>query len=470
MAETFEYLGLLWFENRSEHLSYYFLPRHADVQRDDRGGPMVSLLTSGTTGFLMLTAEWQPVGDVLDGLRKEIAERRAIDDPATIRLAFAPVRSVTCDLVLDDGAGAANAIATHRTSGSPPYSAPFNVALTEPRLAAVVAGLNGRPGFLTVEYHASVVTPVPAGARLIGAGDDLLPWLRSCAPTGAAGLRAGIEQAIVDGLASVVLSVPAGPSAALVADLYDHVVSRAVELVPAFLDSARAGGDFEVEVTVVHDAEAPVVARADLATIAGRDLITLPTGTHPIETVPEAPRWARFGFDPGGAPLAWVRLRRGESSAVLAAPDFAAVELAGAGPVHVTAGYTDGSPTYQRELPAADGEVVLTPGDLGLVEVTVDGRQLARDGAVAAEVWLTYRPRAGREHRHTLRLGGDTWTARWWLVAPAGAGSSVDYRWSANTADQRTVLKSHARAETASIVLSFSGGTGDVADRQSSDR
>src|SRR4051812_26777338 len=103
MGEIFEYQDLLWFENRSASHSYYFLPRYADVQRDDQGGPMVSLLTSGTTGFLVLTAVWRGPEDVLDGLRADIAARCGIDDPATIRLAFAPVRSVACELVLGDG-------------------------------------------------------------------------------------------------------------------------------------------------------------------------------------------------------------------------------------------------------------------------------------------------------------------------------------------------------------------------------
>jgi hypothetical protein len=160
---------------------------------------------------------------------------------------------------------------------------------------------------------------------------------------------------------------------------------------------------------------------------------------------------------------------------VLEAPGFAAADLAvtegggpaGAGTVRVTTGYTDGSPTHARDVPAGAGDVLLSPGDLGLAEVTVDGRPLARDGGVTAEVLLTYRPRNGRERHHTLRLGGGSWIAHRWLVVPPGAAPAVEYGWTATTADGRTERQARARSETGNIVLSFSGGTGNVADRQS---
>ncbi|MEU4426903.1 hypothetical protein AB0F81_40300 [Actinoplanes sp. NPDC024001] len=443
MADTQEHHGLLWFANRSAPRSYYFLPRRADVQRDDDGRPMVTLLVAGPGGFLTLTGMWRPGADALDGLRKEIAEREQIDDAATITLAFAPVRSVSCELVLDDG----TVLARSRTSGSPPYSALFSVSLTAAQLVSAAAGLGGRPGFLAVRYRAEVLTPIMAGARFTGAGAELISWLRAAATTGPAGLRAAIEQAITDGLARVELSVPGDPSSELVTELYDRVLSRAAEAVPGLLD----GGSFEVTVELGRDVEQPFSADADLATIEGRDTVRLPAGivAPAPETAPAPAPGVRLGLDPAGAPLAWIRVRRGDATAVLTAPDFRPADPGTAGgPVTVITGYTDGSPIHRVDLPARAGELVLGARDVGLAEVTVDGRALARAGAVAAEVLLTRGP-----HRHTVRLGGDDWTARRWLVVPEGAAPGADYRWTATTADGRVVRHDRAHSETGEIVL-----------------
>ena len=443
---------------------------------------MVTVVAAGATGFLMLTAAWRASEDILAGLRDELARRTGDGEPATIRLAFAPVRTVTCDLFIGDGRAEAGgraeaaAVASRTTSGAPPYSALFSLTVTAEQLADVAAAVLGRRGFAALAYRATVPLPFVATGRLESASERFLPWLRSCAGSGSvAGLRAAIELAVTEGLATVQLSLPGDPPADLVGTLYDAVLGRAVEVLAPLLAGGAVGpagganAEIAVQVELTWDVERPVSARVDMSEVVGPDDVVLPPGVAAaVEAAADPPLRVSLGFDPDDAPLAWIRVQRGDAEAVLEAPKFEAVEVPGRSAVRtvrVTTGYTDGAPVHRQDVPAPGVELVFLPADVGLTVVTVDARALATSGVRSAQVWLTHQPPYGRQVRRVLALGRDEWVAHWWLPAAAGSGPSyLEYRWTATRADGRVAEYPPTRADTPVIVLSFSEGSPDASD------
>lgn len=481
IPNSFEFEGLLCFAKQSARHSYYFAPLHADLDRDANGRPMFSVIAIGTSGYLMFTAVWRAADKILEALRNEIARRNDISDPLTIELAFAPVHMARCDLLLGDGSGQFQAIATSSTSGVPPYSALFNLTLTEEQFAGAAAALNGRAGYLAIEYDASVITPVTASGRLVPQSVRFVPWLREFSSAGQAGFRSAIEEAIEDGLAAIQLSLPDDPSGQLVAVLYDRVLTRATELLPKLIETwdEDTHTDLDVSVTLVEEVSQPFRPRADLSSLGlDPDRITFVGNTTlPMERTAEAmsemsrPLRVKLGFDHQDAPLAWVRLQRGDSEAVLKPPDFAPVEVSvdpRPRPLTVTTGYTNGAHIHKKEIiPPSEDELLLMPQDLGLKMLSVDARPLAQAGARSAQIWLRYRPPHRRgEQRHSIQFGDGTWVSHWWLATFAASSLRyLEYTWTAITADGRVVNQSVVHTGSSDIILSFSGGTTDVTNR-----
>jgi hypothetical protein len=289
-----------------------------------------------------------------------------------------------------------------------------------------------------------------------------------------------VEEAIEEGLAVVQLELTEAPSGSLVAALYDRLLTRASELLPDLIAEQDEGTytELEVEATLVEDVIQSLKPRRDLAeldlnpaeiAIAGS---LAPASERAVAQAKETsrPLRIRLGFSPGDAPLAWVRLKRGDSEAVLRAPHFSPVELPAyhaSRPVTVTAGYTNGVPPHRMRLGLpSESEYLLEPEQVGLTRVTVDARPLEEAGAYSAEVWLVYRAPGRREvHQHAMRFGDRTWASTWWLAAPALAvRRGLEYRWTARAADGQMVTRPFERAGSPDITLSFQGGTADVDD------
>jgi len=474
---SFEFEGLLSFPRDSATPLYYFVPLHADLDRTPDGLPMFSLITVGTSGYLMFTALWRATDKALEALRIEISRLNKIADPSTIQLALAPVTVTRCDLLLGDGSGELRTIATNATSGVPPYAALFSISLTEEQFAAVAAAVNGTPGRLVVEYDISLITPATGTARLVPLSSRFVPWLREYLAAGPAGLRAAIQEALDEGLATIQLELPEQPPEDMVGTLYDRVLTRATETLPILIGSTDASMTtaLEVSVTLVEDVRRPLYPQVDLAALdlsRNRIMISGTTnganGAAKGKETNELPLRVKVGFDSGDAPLAWVRLQKGDAEALLKPPQFGPANIP-AGPVsqplRVTAGYTDGTQAYKKELvPEGGTEVVLEARDLGLAMVTVDARPLAKAGARSAQVWLRYGPPHLRsEQRYSLQFGDNKWVSHVWLAIPTQASLRyLDYQWQAVLADGRSVNQSATYSGSSDIVLAFSGGTTDV--------
>lgn len=472
IPDSFEFQGLLCYRKPSERDSYYFAPLHADLERDAGGRAMFTLIGLGATGYLMFTAVWRAADNVLEALRSEIARRDAIADPATIKLAFAPVDVKGCNVLLGDGSGQFQVVATNSTSRVPPYAALFSLTLTQEQFPRAAAAANGRAGFLTITYDAALPTSLTASGRLVPLSDRFVPWLREYTSAGLAAFRSAIEEAIETGLAAIQLSVPDDPSGNLVSALYDRVLRRAAALLPTLLEATDedARTNFDVSVTLVEERSLPFSASADVAALRGNPrgealAGCANPGVHRANPPMETSRLLHvsLGFDDEGAPLAWIRLVAGNAQAVLKAPDFAGVEL----PVHqapepltLTVGYSNGAHSYKREIEPPDRfELLLMPADVGLTMISVDARPLAEAQARSAQIWLRYRPPyQDDEQRHILQFHQGAWLSRCWLVTRGERSPHyLEYKWSVVTADGDVVSHPVVKADSSDITLTLAG-------------
>lgn len=477
VSQSFEFRGLLCFARQSAPDSYYFAPLHADLDRDPEGRPLFSLITIGAKGYLMLTAVWRATDKALQALRKEIATRVEIDDPATIELLFAPAKVAKCDLLLGDGSGHFQTLASSSTSGMPPYPAVFGVSLTEEQFARAAAAVNGRVGFMAIEYDVQLSTHVRASARLVPQSVRFISWLRTFASGDQAPFRSALEAAIEDGLATVSVSLPNSPTNQLIARLYERLLTQATTVLPRMISSWNDDGIAELEVVVelVEESSQPMRPLADLAGFAfDPSHITLAGSATPSTertARTSRPLQVRLGFHPAGAPLAWVRVCSGDAEAVLKPPHFDPVELAGkwqAGQLIVAAGFTNGVHNHSLEIePPGETQLSLSAEQLGLRMLTVNARPLADAGIRSAEMSLRYRPpHRPDEQRQTIRFHDDAWASHWWVVTTTSSWLHyVDYSWTAIIADGRVAGQSVTQTGSSEIILSLPEGATHVTNR-----
>jgi hypothetical protein len=473
-SNGFEFRGLWCFPPPPGSNVYTYVPLVADLDRHPDGAPAFSLIQTGSRGFLMLTAVWRATPAAIEDLRREIVARAGLPDPQAITLTMSPVQVARCDLLLGDGVGTFQTLATSTTSGTPPYSALFNVSLTEQQFPQVAAAVNGRAGFLAVEYDASLPTEVRASARLTPLSSRFVQWLRDAGGTDQSAFRSALEEAIQDGLAAVTVSLPEQPSSQLVGTLYEQLMDRAVAVLPRLIGSWEGDGIgvLEVAIELAQNASQPLRPTVDVAALvidpARINVVAGPS----TERSPVFPRPLRVSldFDPDGAPLAWVRVRSGMSEVLLKAPDFRRADLSGdwrAGPLTITAGFTNGADNRSMDIPPPDGtELRLQPEQLGLRAFSIDAKPLADAGARSAEISLRYRPpqRSG-EQRETLQFGNGTWATRWWVVTATSSWLRyLEYSWKATSLDGRVTGASTATAGSPHVVLSLQGGISHAAN------
>jgi hypothetical protein len=166
MPSSFCFRGLRCFVDARDPYHCDYLPLHADLRRDADHKPLLTLIDVGNNGYLLFTATWSASESDERALREELALRAHEPDPLRITLSFAPVVGTKCNALIADGKGAFRALATRRTSGIPPYDAVFNLWLQDEKRTQAQAALRGEPGFLGIEYLASIAAPVRAFADI----------------------------------------------------------------------------------------------------------------------------------------------------------------------------------------------------------------------------------------------------------------------------------------------------------------
>jgi hypothetical protein len=424
-----------------------------------------SLIQTGATGFLMLTAVWRASEAAIDALRHELAARSNLPDPTQIKLTLAPIAVTRGDLLIGDGAGGFQTLGTSTTSQMQPYSALFSVSLTKEQFPQVAAAVNGRSGFLAVEYSADLLIETRARARLTPQSSLFLPWLRDTGGEDENSFRSALEEAIQDGLALVSVELPERASTQLIARLYDRLLSQAGIVLPRLIQSWNGANVSELEVAVdlTEEARYALRPRIDLASLAldpTRITMTAGSGTERAEGGMR-PLRVGLGFDPAGTPLSWVRVRSGESEVVLRAPTFRPADLTGdwrADALSVTAGFTNGAQNHSVELrPPVRPELRLAPEQLGLRSLLVDAEPLAAAGMASAEISLRYRPpHRPDEQRATIEFRDSTWARRWWVVTRTSSWLPyLEFSWKAIAPDGHVAGASSDRASSPEIVLSL---------------
>jgi hypothetical protein len=276
MRSSFDLRGLHCFASPTEAHSYYFWPKHPNLQRDANHRPMFTMVDLGVSGYLLFTATWAASESDLDTLRSELAIRNHEPDVDSIRLAFAPVTSPQCNALMGDGSGAFQTVATNKTSGVPPYDAVFNLFLQDERLMQAKAGLRGERGFLGIEYLADLLVPISAKAIFRSVASDLVPWLRSQS-TGSDDIAHLLEQAVERGLAAVTIEVPDQQASGLAIELYNRVLAQAARVLPRWLEQ-DGQGDIHVAVTLERNGIEPIRAFADIAGIVSTESVRRVTG------------------------------------------------------------------------------------------------------------------------------------------------------------------------------------------------
>ncbi|HSN20182.1 MAG TPA: hypothetical protein VLS49_05870 [Usitatibacter sp.] len=261
MGTSFDFRSLRCFPSARDAATWHFLPRYPDVQRATDGRPLVTLVDLGPTAYLVFTATWAASREDLQALREEIVARNPAMRAQPLVLAFAPVASPRCSVLVGDGRGSFEILASSATSGMPPYDAAFNLHLQGERLAHAKAALHGEPGRLGVEYAAQLRVPVSAKAEFRANGADILAAVD--AAQGRDALRQALERAVDEGRARVVVDAPDPDASELATELYDRVLDRAAELLPRMLRQAPPG-DVRVTAEIEREIGQPTSAFTDL--------------------------------------------------------------------------------------------------------------------------------------------------------------------------------------------------------------
>jgi len=264
MVASFDFRGVRCFASANNMQTWYFLPRHPDVQRGANGQPMFSLIDMGSTAYLLFTATWSATREDLEMLRHEIVARYPATRADSLVLTFAPIASPRCDVLMGDSQASFEVFASSATSGFPPYDAAFNLQLQGAHVAQAKAALRGELGYLAIEYTAQLRMPALAKASFSTNAADLFDAVQGESSEDI--LRDALERAIEDGLARVVIDVPYPEASHLAGELYDHVLDRAAKLLPNLL---RQGGAGELHVSAELEREIVQPARvfADVGTL-----------------------------------------------------------------------------------------------------------------------------------------------------------------------------------------------------------
>jgi hypothetical protein len=175
-----EFEGIRYYRGGADSTAVFFMPAAPAAERDSQGRPSLMLISSDQGGILQLGTRWEAPSDALERLRQHLAGEMNVP-PAAIRLQPLPIEVQSVTLAAGDGEGNFSELQQSRSSGYGALTAIFNVTLDAARKASAIAALNGRAGFLTVTYRATVSLPGAQGAIPVTAATDIGDWF----PTGA---------------------------------------------------------------------------------------------------------------------------------------------------------------------------------------------------------------------------------------------------------------------------------------------
>jgi hypothetical protein len=467
VSNGFEFQRVYCYPNPDQPLSYYYLPLQIQPQRDADDIPMINLVSVGTGGFLQLSVSWDAPSELLDALRQEIARRENLENPAVLRLAFAPVTVQQVVLLLGNEGENLEAIATSKSSGFPPYTALFNAQLNAEQQAQVAAALNGREKFLQVEYHASLSGVVEASAHLTGDASNVIKQFKGTRRIlNQREVQTILEQVIAEGQLQITVNASENASEQLVEQVKAHVLSQSADLLLRFLQGEECIPDItllEVTVTNTEPRQLTINLQTDITTwfpqSSGSNQITPAPGTIPSSTTTSiSPALSiHLNFPSTETPIALITLQQGAMKKTLTPPDCSATlsDFHGDQPLDVETSYSSGG-TYQKQLtvPALE-ELALAPADLGLTQVTVDATALEEMGAKKARIRIQYRPSGdGVANETTMYLRDRSWQANWFVISRSdNLQGFLEYEWQVTLENGDLIKREMTETTSPHIVL-----------------
>ena len=286
--DGFEFNGLYCYPTE-EADTYFFLPLAPRPETDASGDPTLMSIPMGDGGFLQLGARLEGDEETLAALRRKLAQRLGLDEPALIRLHMAPLAMEGAVLLIGDGSETLKEVSRNSTSGFPPYTALFHRQLDAAQHNAVVAALNGREGFVRVCYDVTLPQPVTARARLVGDIKDLFARL-AAAPTNAdpETIRRLLDDALTKNQLRLEVEAPDAAPPNLLQRAAAQVREEATNLLLQIHDAkAAVPGEATVlaAVELTEDVTQPLQLTTDVANWfapgKGAQHLLIPPSTHP---------------------------------------------------------------------------------------------------------------------------------------------------------------------------------------------
>jgi hypothetical protein len=478
----FEFKGLYCYPNLGQAMSYYYLPSALQPQRDTAGNPILSMVTTGSGGFLQFSVLWDTPSEILEALREDIAQREDLENPAVLRFAFAPITVQDASLLLGDGNDTMQELQKTRSSGFLPYSTLFNLQLNPEQQAQVAAALNGRKNFLKIQYDITLETFAVVTGNLHGDATKFVVKLKGEQKNELFTITPGevqrhLQEAIQQGQFQLTVEADNAPDT-LEERVRAQVLAEATTLLIRFFRNESAIADishWDVRVSLSEPISIDLLLETDVATWfkdgTGTGYITPAPGTNPNPLPDELPGDPpdssssrklniHLDFPATEAPIGLIRVRRGNAQITLAPPDFPPAVLPASTDkiLSIETSYTTGGPVYENHpaIPTS-GDIGLSPADLGLVQVQIDARALSTAKAKKARIWLRYQPtEQGVADERTLHFRNAEWQANWFLISRSESLAGIlEYEWQVTTDNDKLVKHDRIQTTTSTIVLSL---------------
>lgn len=467
IPDSFEIDGVQLYRGAAP-TDFFYIPAAPRPELDARGQPTLLLLTSGRGGRLQLGAQWGIDAATLATLQRTLPRRFPDLQGQQPQLQPAPVNVKEAALEVGDGHGSFETLATSTSSGFGNYAAVFAVSLSAAQQERVGAALHGREQFVQVVYRGTLAMPVAGEVTITGDVQDDLEELGSNPTLNACRQRVG--EALDEGRLTLERTGATSATAEW-AKAEQYAREKAALALQRLAMSTSQGwwGSRDKEATIDVSAGLsdevllPIERSTDVSTWfangRGSDHITVVAADPPLPQPDGTSKGGevRLAFEPADAPLAFVELVRAGATATLRGPGFAAITLpAGSGPLLVKTHYTQGSAPYETTLDApGPAGWALSPADLGLAQVIVDGAAPHEAGAREARVRVRYVPTGnGIADDRTIYLRRDEWAARWFLITRAAdLGGTLEVEWKETGANGNVTMHRSTTLNTPEITL-----------------
>ena len=492
--------------------SFYYIPGAPKAEPGSSGKPTLSLLVSDRGALLQLQTRWDVEGDVLNGVERQIAQRFPNFDAVSLRLA--PLSSPQVSLMVGHGQMSQDGsepehhkiLETAKSSGIFPYSTIFNIRLTAEEKNKVIAALNGNHNNLMIKYTSSISTKIYVQATIKGdIFQDIkdishikkekensffsrINWVEQSerekkSESTRISLTRCLEQinlALVaqrltlgwkeignvsdelrEKTSAEAKTLAAAKLLEMIQDAESHrrlpdkatiqITAKQTETKPYNLERvADVGAWFARETGTDLIQVSPIAIEEPVR----NDALDLPEEQVSAEAGKITEKVVRLGFEARDTPLSRIVVTQGQKSRTLRRPYFRPVTLAGfAGTaLEIDVQYQGTHKTFTSQLETVADEWVLSPEDLGLAKVTVDGSALKTQGARRARVSLAYDPDGdGVKDRTQLTFSSldDEWVASWYVITASRTLNGV-IEWALDRGDSmktaNPMIKLHLEA------------------------